>query len=59
MMDIGGLLRNVLRGPTDYCTPATESLFDHFVGAAEERNRERQAQCLGGLQIDNQFDLVA
>jgi hypothetical protein len=33
------------------------SLFDHFVGATQHRKRHCQAQCLGGLEIDDQFDL--
>src|SRR5438128_9673344 len=31
-------------------------LFDHLVGAAEQRDREREPQGLGGFEIDNQFD---
>jgi hypothetical protein len=33
------------------------SLFDHFVGATQHRKRHCQAECLGGLEIDDQFDL--
>ena len=32
-------------------------LFDHFVGAAEQRQWNRDAECLGGLEIDEEFDL--
>jgi hypothetical protein len=32
-------------------------LFDHLVGAAEQRDWESQAKRLGGLEIDNQLDL--
>jgi hypothetical protein len=31
-------------------------LFDHLVGAAEERERDRQAERLGSLEVDIQFD---
>jgi hypothetical protein len=47
-------------GPkADSCTAATTSavarLFDHLVGAAEERKRERHAEHLGGDQVDDQL----
>jgi hypothetical protein len=32
-------------------------LFDHLVGAAEQRDRHGDAERLGGLEIDNQLDL--
>jgi hypothetical protein len=31
-------------------------LFDHRVGAAEQRDREGEAEGLGGLHVDDQFD---
>jgi hypothetical protein len=31
-------------------------LLDHLVGAVEKRERDRQAECLSGLEIDDQFD---
>src|SRR5262249_30126785 len=32
-------------------------LFDHLVGAGDERRRHREAKRLGGLEIDNEFEL--
>src|ERR1700690_2084030 len=34
-----------------------DDLFDHYVGAAEERRRDIDAECLGGLQVDGHFEL--
>ena len=38
--------------------PTTEvaSLFDHFVGAREQRLRNSEAERLGGLQVDHQLE---
>src|SRR5262249_55962599 len=36
--------------------PSTPS-FDHLVGARQECLRDRKAECLGGLEIDDQLDL--
>ena len=33
------------------------SLFDHLVGAAEQRRRNLDAERLGGLQVDGHFEL--
>jgi hypothetical protein len=41
---------------TDSCIAAISRLFDHLVGAGEQRGRYRQAKRLGGLEIDKQFD---
>jgi hypothetical protein len=35
----------------------TNSLFDHLVGAGEQRVRYCKAERLGGLQINNQLEL--
>ena len=35
----------------------TAPLFDHLVGEREELRWHFQTKCLGGLQIDDQFDL--
>src|SRR5215475_4386961 len=32
-------------------------LFDHLIGPCEERRWNRQAECLGGLQVDDQLEL--
>jgi hypothetical protein len=34
-------------------TPEVASLFDHHIGAAEQRLRHRNAERLGGSQIDD------
>jgi hypothetical protein len=35
----------------------TYDLFDHLVGAAEKRHRDCEAERLGGLEVQDQFDL--
>ncbi|WP_456243306.1 hypothetical protein [Vineibacter terrae] len=46
------------------CRPAEPGSYelpvgslDHLVGAAEEREREREAEHLGGFEVDHQFVL--
>jgi hypothetical protein len=32
-------------------------LFDHLVGATAQRERHRKAECVSGLEIEDQLDL--
>jgi len=41
---------------SDQCARRPTS-FDHFIGAGEDRWRDRQPERLGGLQIDDQLEL--
>jgi len=34
----------------------SHGLVDHLVGAAGERQWDREAECLGGLEVDDQLD---
>jgi hypothetical protein len=40
-----------------FCTTAERLLFDHLVGAQQERLRDLQAKRLRGLEIDGELEL--
>jgi len=55
---IGDAMRNIRFVPNaDSCTAAILSLFDHLVGAAEQRGRQVEPERLSGLHVDHQFVL--
>ena len=50
--------RHVSKVPgTDSCTAPDGSLFDHLVRACEQRSRYFEAECLCGLEINDEFEL--
>src|SRR2546429_4647299 len=42
----------------DSCTAANGILFDHLVGACEQRRRHVEADRIGRLQVDDQLELA-
>jgi hypothetical protein len=46
------------RGSQVSCVPKPDS-FDYVFSAREQWQRNGEAECLGGLEIDAQFDLRA
>src|SRR5262249_6739116 len=40
----------------DSCNAAKKRLFDHFVGAGENRRRDGEAEYPGGLRVDDQLE---
>ena len=43
---------------SDSRTAAPAVSFDHLVGSSDQRGRHCEAERLGGLEVDHQFDLV-
>jgi len=39
----------------DICSAANSSLFNHPIGEREQRWRDFEAERLGGLEVDHQF----
>jgi hypothetical protein len=59
--DISILTRHfrVVHANTDSCIRGKRlSLFDHLVGAGEQRERDSEAERLGRLEVDDQLDLA-
>jgi hypothetical protein len=52
----GDAWMSVLGHKQTYAVRQTGPLFDHLVAAVEDRERDRQTERLGGLEIDGQFD---
>src|SRR5262249_17007970 len=51
-----GLLATRAVGSRGFPLPA-HPLLDHLIGSCKQRWRDRQAEGLGGLQVDNQLEL--
>src|SRR5262245_40424282 len=57
--DMCGATRDVRFGPkADSCSAAKRSLFDHLVGAGENRRWNCQAERLGRFKIDHQLVFI-
>src|SRR5262249_29416277 len=56
--DMCSALAYVCFGPkADSCTAAKRSLFDHLIGAGEQRRRNFEAKCFSGLEVNHQLVL--
>ena len=55
--DICSAITNVRFVPiADTCSATKASLFDHLVGAGEQRPRDGEAKRLGRVQVDHQLE---
>jgi hypothetical protein len=51
------LRAGISRGPRSATSGTSPWLFDHFVGAGEQRGRHGEAKRLGSLHVDHEFEL--
>ena len=55
--DMCSALAHVCFGPkADSCSAAKRSLFDHLIGASEQRRRHGDAECPGCFEIKEELD---
>ena len=53
-----GAYNTRFKGSLSPASPGHDFLFDHLVGAGEQRRGHIEAKRLGGLEVDHQFDQV-
>src|SRR5712692_9313803 len=46
-----------LKGSASSTLSRTPSLLDHLIGPLQERRRDREAEGLGGLEVDHELEL--